>query len=166
MKFNIKLPVDCSIGLQLNTLTLRVNTSSISVPILPNVKLSNELNVLIIESENRKNFITQKTLSLQALIGLTQGFKIKLNLVGIGYKHFINENKLYFKLNKSHLIYFIIPEIIDIYSLSPTALILKSTSLQILTQFKKKLSTIIKPNVYKKKGIFFYNENIILKKKK
>lgn len=166
MRFNIKLPSDCSITLQLNVLTLRIRTSLISIPILPDVKLINKSNVIIIASENRKNFITQKNLSLQALTGLTQGFKLKLNLVGIGYKHFIHSNKLYFKLNKSHLIYFIIPDSIDLYSLSPTVIILKSTSFAALTQFKKKLSTIIKPNVYKKKGIFFYNENIILKKKK
>ena len=120
---------------------------------------------LIISSNNSELLVLQEKKLNYKFLNLFQDFKIKLILTGIGYKYFFNDNKLYFKLNKSHLIYFQIPEKINIYQLNTTILLLKSKNLQNLMRFIQQIKSTIKPNVFKKKGIFFINETFTLKKK-
>lgn len=166
MQSFINIPKNFNISIMSNKLILQSNNKINYIHINMDNIITIKQTAIVIESNSLNSLNTQKNLILQSIIGLTRGFKIKLNLIGIGYKHFIHLNKLYFKLNKSHLIYFTIPSNLIIYSLSATIIILNSDSLSTLTNFKKNLVNIIKPNVYKKKGIFFYNENIIIKKKK
>jgi large subunit ribosomal protein L6 len=133
---------------------------------LNNVELEIKHKYLIISSNDLNILILQKKKINLIIFQLLQGFKVKLTLIGIGYKYFLKENKIYFKLNKSHLIYFNIPEKIIIYQLNTTNLLIKSTDLLELMSFVRKLRITIKPNVFKKKGLFINNEQIILKKKK
>lgn len=163
----ISVPNTIQINKEKNEIFFKRNNNIL--PLL-NVKDVNifykEENIILLKSNNLNNLKLQKKFIQNTILGLIQGFKVKLSLIGIGYKYFIKANKLYFKLNKSHLIYFQIPSSIKINQIQGNILFLTSIDLQELTLFIQKLKSTVKPNSYKKKGLFFYNENTVLKKKK
>ena len=94
--------------------------------------------------------------------------KIKLTLIGIGFKFFIHSNPclLEIKVGYSHNIFFKLPKHIEIFSKKLTEIILiggfSRTFFNLVTSIKK----IRLPDPYKKKGIFYSNEIIITKRGK
>ena len=94
--------------------------------------------------------------------------KIKLTLIGIGFKFFIHSNPclLEIKVGYSHNIFFKLPKHIEIFSKKLTEIILiggfSRTFFNLVTSIKK----IRLPDPYKKKGIFYSNEIIKTKRGK
>lgn len=106
----------------------------------------------------------------QILIETTYILYNKLNLVGVGYKVFVHEqtlNQIYLKLGYSHLIYFKIPNDLNLFCQKFTKLFLfSSSSLESLTSTAAQIRNCKIPEFYKGKGILHDQEKIVLKKGK
>jgi len=106
----------------------------------------------------------------QVLIETTYALYHKLNLVGVGYRAFLYEkvsNQIYLKLGYSHLIYFKIPEDVNVYCHKFTKLfIFGECSYDSLTQTAAQIRNCKAPEPYKGKGILHDQEKVILKKGK
>jgi large subunit ribosomal protein L6 len=106
----------------------------------------------------------------QILTEITYILHCRLNLIGVGYRAFIYEklaNQIYFKLGYSHLIYFRIPQKINVYCQKFTKLFFFGTSsYNLLTQTVAQIRNCQLPEPYKGKGILYDQEKIILKKGK
>nr|BBC77625.1 ribosomal protein L6 [Nitzschia sp. PL1-4] len=106
----------------------------------------------------------------QILIEITYTLYQKLNLVGVGYRVFPYEqleSQLYFKLGYSHLIYFKVPNSIQIHCQKFTKLFLfGDCSFDSLTQTAAQIRSCKLPEPYKGKGILYDQEKITLKKGK
>lgn len=100
--------------------------------------------------------------------GLTNKFKIIVELHGIGFKaNLINDDKiLQLKLGYSHFINCVIPNLIKVKVINSTQIICLSSNWLQLTQFIAKLRQLKKINRYKKKGVLFLNETIQYKEGK
>lgn len=98
--------------------------------------------------------------------GVHQGFYIKLQLVGIGYKVSIEKDILILKLGFSHLVYFKIPSDIKIQILKSTLLSIHGIDYKYLTEIAHKIRSLKIPEPYKGKGIRYLNEIIIKKEGK
>ena len=113
--------------------------------------------------EDNNNWGTIRTMVNNMILGVYQGFNTQLQLVGIGYKCFKNNNVLTFKLGYSHMKEFNIPEGININLIKPTLLSINGIDIEFVTQIAAILRSYRKPEPYKGKGIKYSNE-IILKK--
>nr|BBC77730.1 ribosomal protein L6 [Nitzschia sp. NIES-3576] len=106
----------------------------------------------------------------QTLIEITYTLYQKLNLVGVGYRVFPYEqleSQLYFKLGYSHLIYFKVPNSVQIHCQKFTKLFLfGNCSFDSLTQTAAQIRACKLPEPYKGKGILYDQEKITLKKGK
>jgi len=106
----------------------------------------------------------------QILIEITYTLYQKLNLVGVGYRVFPYEqleSQLYFKLGYSHLIYFKVPNSVQIHCQKFTKLFLfGDCSFDSLTQTAAQIRACKLPEPYKGKGILYDQEKITLKKGK
>jgi len=96
--------------------------------------------------------------------GVSEGFQIKQELVGVGYKVSNNGNVLEFSLGYSHNIIMELPEEIKVQTItergkSPT-IIMESADKQLIGQVAAKIRTLRKPEPYKGKGIRFAGEEI------
>lgn len=96
--------------------------------------------------------------------GVSEGFKIIQELVGVGYKVSNNGNVLEFSLGYSHNIIMELPEEIKVQTVtergkSPT-IIMESADKQLIGQVAAKIRTLRKPEPYKGKGIRFAGEEI------
>ncbi len=96
------------------------------------------------------------------VVGVSQGFKIEQELVGVGYRAANTGQNLELSLGFSHNIVFQIPQEVKVSTLSergknPT-IILESHDKQLIGHIAAKIRSLRKPEPYKGKGIKFVGE--------
>jgi len=116
--------------------------------------------------KNKKELALIKTiysLIVNEILGVSQGYLLHLDIVGIGYKVTINKQLLYFKLGYSHKIRYELPDNIRAFSTKMNHLCLYSISWSTLKQTVAKIKALKTPEPYKGKGIRYRGEKINLK---
>ena len=134
-------------------------------------KKSSDLKIL---KKNHKLFLLQPTkqgmfyLSLLSkyLMALSKGCYKILILEGVGYKMFINDKELVFKIGFSHEVIYNLPEDISVFFKNPNFIIVYGTNYQKVSQICAEIRALKPPEPYKGKGIRYFNETIIKKKGK
>lgn len=181
----IKIPKNISIYFcKDNILTLIGPLGIKSIKLKTKIKISNKNNFIGVTQfpiDSSKISTTEKQ-KLKFLCGtyiaiikqiikeITQKSKKKLNIVGVGYRamtvNSLNFSILHLKLGYSHQIYIKIPKSLTLICPKPTKIFIFGYKQQKINQ----LATLIKsykiPEPYKGKGIFYDNENILLKEGK
>jgi large subunit ribosomal protein L6 len=98
------------------------------------------------------------------VIGVTQGFKKELELVGVGYRASNSGQKLELALGFSHNVVFQIPAEVKLETVSEKGknpiVILTSNDNQLLGAVAAKIRSLRKPEPYKGKGIKFVGEEL------
>jgi len=96
--------------------------------------------------------------------------KIKLNIIGIGYKFFIlslnNNFLIQIKAGFSHKIFYKLPDSVKVLMLKPTIIIIMGSCYQTVFSIVTSIKKLRLPEPYKKKGILYKNENIKIKQGK
>ena len=161
-KFNTKLPYN--IGLSIKENNLLING--------PHGWYFFKLNRIFYIQKREKNLFIFYTLqhlngffsSLKNIIrGISRGYKRSIELVGVGYKGWTENNILFLNIGFSHVISFKIPLSIKIDILKGRFITIKGSNLQFLTQTLEKIRLFKKPDIYKGKGVRFKNEKINFK---
>ena len=97
------------------------------------------------------------------IIGVSEQFKITLNLKGIGYRASVQGQDLILNLGYSHPVKISIPLNISVDILQNTIINLKSCDKEKLGLFASQIRSWRLPEPYKGKGILYKNEQIIRK---
>ncbi len=97
------------------------------------------------------------------IIGVSQGFERKLQLVGVGYKAQAKGKVLNLALGYSHPIDYELPEGVTAETPTPTEIVLKSNDKQLLGQAAAHIRGYRPPEPYKGKGVR-YSDEVILRK--
>lgn len=96
--------------------------------------------------------------------GVTKGYRLQLELVGVGYRTTSNDSMLELILGYSHPIYFYVPSEINLSTKTekgtPPTVILEGIDKQLIGQVAAKIRAFRKPEPYKGKGIRFTGEVI------
>lgn len=100
--------------------------------------------------------------------GIWKGYSIKLSIIGVGYKVFLENNKLIFKIGFSHNIIYNIPSDIKIKISTQKTLIINifGSNFQRITQIAAEIKALKPVEPYKGKGIRYFNEIIKIKEGK
>jgi large subunit ribosomal protein L6 len=143
----------------------------VNIPVNININININHNKIIITPIDINKSINSiwgltKSLITNIIKGVNQGFIKKLQLVGIGYKAKIENNKLILNLGFSHPIEYIIPDGISINLIKPTLINIIGNNYNQVTQVASTLRTFKRPEPYNGKGIKYLNEKIVLKEKK
>jgi large subunit ribosomal protein L6 len=114
-----------------------------------------------------------RALANNAVVGVTEGFKVDLDLVGVGYKADVQGSKIVFALGYSHPIEYPLPAGIEAKaerinakaSIVQYQLTISLTGIdkQKLGQVAAELNRLRKPDAYKGKGIRYANKTYKLK---
>ena len=104
-----------------------------------------------------------RSLLANAVVGVNQGFKKELDIVGIGYRAEVQGESVVFNLGFSHPINFPIPPGITIEVDRQTHLTVSGIDKQKVGQIAADIRSLKKPETYKNKGIRYTGE--ILRKK-
>ena len=99
------------------------------------------------------------------VVGVSEGFTIKQELVGVGYRVAVQGQLLIFSLGYSHEIHLMLPaevkaEVPEIKKGETPKLVLKSCDKQLVGQVAAKIRSFRKPEPYKGKGIKFVGEQL------
>lgn len=99
--------------------------------------------------------------NLQNLVlGVTEGFKRNLELVGVGYRAEMRGDKLALVLGFSHPIAIVPPKGIQITVNTPTSLTVTGIDKQLVGQIAAKIRSLRPPEPYKGKGVKYEGEHI------
>jgi large subunit ribosomal protein L6 len=104
-----------------------------------------------------------RSLVANAVVGVTDGFKRELDIVGIGYRAELKGRQVVFALGYSHPIVFDIPQGIDIAIEKQTHVTVTGIDRQAVGQVAADIRRMRKPDPYKQKGVRYTGE--VLKKK-
>ncbi|KZS90493.1 ribosomal protein L6, partial [Sistotremastrum niveocremeum HHB9708] len=180
----IVIPPSVTIQQNASTLAISGPLGATHLPIHPFVSLAfstdkqnrNQVAVSIEDGEikqQRQMWGTTRTLLANAVTGMSEGFKVSLHLVGVGYRVQIEADprpregmsgqRLNMKLGFSHLVTVPIPDYIKAEVPFATRIDLFCTDKQKLGQFAADVRKFRKPEPYKGKGIFVGKEQIRIK---
>ena len=110
--------------------------------------------------EDRSQHGLARTLINNMVIGVTQGFEKKLQLVGVGYKAEKKGNTLVMNLGYSHPVEMADPEGITTEVPSATEIVVKGADKAIVGNYAANIRAWRKPEPYKGKGIKYDGEVI------
>jgi large subunit ribosomal protein L6 len=109
---------------------------------------------------------TTRALLNNMVIGVSQGFERRLDLVGVGYRAQAQGKVLNLTLGFSHPVNFEVPEGITVETPSQTEIVVKGTDKQQVGQVAAKIRAYRPPEPYKGKGVKYRDEIIARKEAK
>ncbi len=169
-----KLPITLPAGVEVkvgenNLITLKGPKGELQQQVNPNMKVSVENGLLIVErpndeKENRAMHGLYRSLLNNMAIGVSEGFRKELELVGVGYRVSNNGQVLELSLGYTHSIFLQLPAEIKVETKMERnknpLIILESCDKQLLGQVCAKIRSFRKPEPYKGKGIKFVGEQL------
>jgi large subunit ribosomal protein L6 len=105
-----------------------------------------------------------RSLVQNMVIGVSEGYKKELEVVGVGYRAKASGQKLELSLGYSHPFVFEIPKEVKVSTVSEKGkapiIVLESHDKQLVGQVAAKIRSLRKPEPYKGKGVRFLGEQI------
>lgn len=118
------------------------------------------------DQQNRAMAGTTRALVNNMVIGVSQGFERKLQLVGVGYRAQAKGNVLSLALGFSHPIEYELPEGVTAETPSQTDILIKGINKQIVGQVAAEIRDFRRPEPYKGKGVRYADEVVRRKEAK
>lgn len=168
-KLPISLPKGVTVTVKDSVVTVKGPKGELSQEINPNITVSVEEAAVVVtrpndEKENRAMHGLYRALIHNMVVGVSEGYQKKLELVGVGYRVSNNGNLLEFALGYTHNIHMMLPPEIKVETKSERnqnpLVILESCDKQLIGQVCAKIRSFRKPEPYKGKGIKFVGEVI------
>jgi large subunit ribosomal protein L6 len=104
-----------------------------------------------------------RSLMANAVVGVTEGFKKELDIVGVGYRAEVKGKQAVFALGYSHAVVLDIPPGVDVAIDKQTHITVTGIDRQLVGQIAANIRGFRKPDPYKQKGVRYMGE--VLKKK-
>ena len=172
-KLPISIPSGVSVAISNNVVTVKGPKGELSQYVDPSIKVNiNDGSVVMEIDENSPVNVKQKqafhglyrSLVNNMVIGVSQGYKKELELVGVGYRVSNTGQLLDLSLGYTHNIYLQLPKEVKVETKSERnknpLIILESADKQLLGQICAKIRSFRMPEPYKGKGIKFVGEEI------
>ncbi|MBK2125986.1 50S ribosomal protein L6 [Fangia hongkongensis] len=109
---------------------------------------------------------TARALINNMVVGVSQGFEKKLQLVGVGYRAKAQGNKLNLTLGFSHPVNHELPKGVTAETPSQTEVVLKSANKELLGKVAADIRAYRVPEAYKGKGVRYADERVVTKEAK
>ena len=168
-KAPITVPAGVSIQVKDNVVTVKGPKGELSQYVNPEIKVAIEDGVIELTrpSDNREHRSLHglyRALINNMVVGVSEGYKKEMELVGVGYRATSTGQVLELALGFSHAIYIKMPKEIKVEAKTERnknpLIILESADKQLLGQVCAKIRSLRKPEPYKGKGIKFVGEII------
>lgn len=172
-----KMPIAIPSGVQItisdkNLVTVKGKRGELVQQVDPDIIVKIENNELLVQrptdqKRHRSMHGLYRSLLANMVHGVSEGFKVEQELVGVGYKATVTGQVLEMSLGYSHNIIFELPSEIEVSSVTERGknpiVTMVCHDKQLIGQIAAKIRSLRKPEPYKGKGIKFTGE--ILKRK-
>ncbi|MDD3763861.1 MAG: 50S ribosomal protein L6 [Nevskiales bacterium] len=109
---------------------------------------------------------TARAVVNNAVVGVSTGYEIKLNLVGVGYRAAAQGNKVNLSLGFSHPIEYPVPAGVTVETPNQTEVVVKGADKKMVGQVASDIRRFRPPEPYKGKGVRYATERVVLKEGK
>ena len=138
---------------------------SLSLTVAEPIKVSQADGVITVARPNDERMVRSlhglsRTLVANIIEGVTNGYSLTINIVGVGYRVAEKGKDLEFQLGYSHVINFPAPEGISYKVESPTKLVISGIDKQLVGETAAKVKKLRKADPYKGKGLRLEGEAI------
>jgi large subunit ribosomal protein L6 len=170
-KSPVEVPAAVTVTLNGQSLSIKGGKGTLALEVHPSVEVKQESNVLTFaprDGAKQSDALAGTTRALvnNMVIGVTQGFEKKLNLVGVGYRVKAEGNTVNLSLGYSHPVNYTLPAGVTAESPSQTEIVLKSADKQLLGQVAAEIRAFREPEPYKGKGLRYADETVLRKEAK
>ncbi|MDO4948571.1 MAG: 50S ribosomal protein L6 [Bacteroidales bacterium] len=173
-KLPINIPAGVTVTMNDNVVTVKGPKGELCQSVDPSIEVSiadgrvtlKEVETAMIDNPKQRHAYhgLYRALVNSMVVGVSEGFKKELELVGVGYRVSNNGNLIEFALGFTHPIIMLLPEQIKVTTKSERnqnpLITLESCDKQLLGMICAKIRSFRKPEPYKGKGIKFVGEVI------
>eukprot|EP00746_Dinoflagellata_sp_MGD_P143866 gnl/MRDRNA2_/MRDRNA2_76637_c0_seq3.p1 gnl/MRDRNA2_/MRDRNA2_76637_c0~~gnl/MRDRNA2_/MRDRNA2_76637_c0_seq3.p1 ORF type:complete len:184 (+),score=23.52 gnl/MRDRNA2_/MRDRNA2_76637_c0_seq3:589-1140(+) len=166
-KAPISIPAGISITVDKTVVTVKGPKGELKQEIHPDMKVNIEGDTLTVErpTEQKRHKAMHglyRSLINNMVVGVSEGYKRELELVGVGYKAAVQDNILELNLGYSHNIFLAVPGEINVGAETAKGqnpkVTVEGIDKQLVGQVAAKIKSLRKVEPYKGKGIRFVGE--------
>ncbi|MCH8494739.1 MAG: 50S ribosomal protein L6 [Balneolales bacterium] len=152
-----------------NFVTVKGAKGELSLQVDPNIEIEvGDGEILVKRPSDDKRFRAlhglYRSLINNLVVGVTEGFKKELEIIGVGYRASINGGILELALGYSHPFFFVPPQGIgvevDTKSSKNARIIITGSDKQLVGQVAAKIRSLRAPEPYKGKGVRYVGEQV------
>lgn len=170
-KHPVSLPQGVTCQLNGNEIVIKGKNGELSAVASREVKITqDDKGILVRPSDDsqqaRMLWGTWKNRIRNMVHGVNEGFTVKLEVNGVGYRAAVEGSNLKLQLGFSHDVLYPIPKGIQIKCEKPTSIAISGMDRQQVGQIAAEIRAYRKPEPYKGKGVKYENEYIVRKEGK
>jgi large subunit ribosomal protein L6 len=167
----VVVPKGVTTTIAADAVTVKGAKGTLSLPVRPGLKVVEEEQSLRVEPavRDRESMMHAGTLRANlanVVLGVSEGYQRKLELVGVGYRAQAQGSNLNLTLGFSHPVVYAVPEGITIETPTQTEVLVKGVDKQRVGQVASEIRRYRPPEPYKGKGVRYSGERIELKETK
>jgi large subunit ribosomal protein L6 len=171
-KAPISLPSGVDVAVSGQEVAVKGGKGDLSLTVHDDVTVSREDGVLKVAPRDAEDFDawamagTMRAILNNMVVGVSNGWQKKLELVGVGYRAQAKGKVLNLSLGFSHPIDYPVPEGISVETPSPTEVLVSGADKQRVGQVAAEIRSFRPPEPYKGKGVRYSDEQVVRKEAK
>ena len=161
----LSIPENVNVNVEGSTVTVKGPKGELSLELVKNIAVKVEDGTVTVEPLKDDKFThamhgTTNANIRNMIIGVSDGYKKGLEIVGVGYKFNVQGNKLTISAGYSHPVIMEVPNGITVKAISNTEIELEGIDKEKVGEFAANIRKVRKPETYKGKGIKYKGEQI------
>lgn len=161
----LTIPENVNVDVVDDTVTVKGPKGTLIQKIIKTIKINVEDNKLTVEKLKEDKFTNQMHGTTNAninnmIIGVTEGYKKGLEIIGVGYRFAVSGNILTVQAGYSHPVKLEIPAGITVNAISGTEIEVVGIDKIVVGEFAANIRKIRQPEPYKGKGIRYKGEHV------
>lgn len=170
-KSPVTIPAGVTVSLDGHTVTVKGPKGELTRQLSPKISLEIKDNEIEFtrpddSKENRSLHGTTRSIVNNMVVGVSEGFKKELQLIGVGYRAQKQGNKLILNVGLSHSVEFEAEEGVGFDVPSNTSIIVEGFNKEKVGELAANIRAVRPPEPYKGKGIRYVDEYVIRKEGK
>lgn len=164
----ITVPSGVEVSISGQNVSVKGPKGSLAISVPAPIQVSQADGVITVARPNEERVTRSlhglsRTLVANLVEGVTNGYSLTINIVGVGYRVAEKGKDLEFQLGYSHPVFFPAPEGITYKVESPTKLIISGIDKQLVGETAAKVKKLRKADPYKGKGLRLEGEKVLRK---
>jgi len=161
----LTIPENVNVEINENKVTVKGPKGELSLEVIKTLKVNVEGNQLTVEKLKEDKFTNEMHGTTNAninnmIIGVSEGFKKALEIIGVGYRFAVAGNTLTVQAGYSHPVKLEIPAGISVTAPSATEIEVSGADKIVVGEFAANIRKVRQPEPYKGKGIRYKGEHV------
>ena len=161
----LTIPAGVSVDVNDNKVTVKGPKGSLDLDVIKTLNVKVEGTELTVEKLKEDKFTNQMHGTTNAnihnmIVGVSEGFKKGLEIIGVGYRFAVSGNTLTVQAGYSHPVKMEIPKGISVNAISATEIEVSGADKIVVGEFAANIRKVRQPEPYKGKGIRYKGEHV------